>query len=176
MSSHSSNPGALDQFDTGPLSWVMEEIRASLTRASALGLSASGEESDARATSLRQAGALLHQARGALQIVDIAGAPQLIEAMEELLTRAAEAEAASGGESLAAVAAGCRALIEYLDELLAGVAPQALRLYPYFRDLQQARGIGRVHPSDLYFPDLTIRPRLATPAAAPPASRRPGCR
>ncbi|WP_228527110.1 hybrid sensor histidine kinase/response regulator [Noviherbaspirillum soli] len=170
MSSHSSNPGALDQFDTGPLSWVMEEIRASLTRASALGLSASGEESDARATSLRQAGALLHQARGALQIVDIAGAPQLIEAMEELLTRAADAEAASEGESLAAVAAGCRALIEYLDELLAGVAPQALRLYPYFRDLQQARGISRVHPSDLYFPDLTIRPRLATPAVAASAA------
>ena len=170
MSSHSSNPGALDQFDTGPLSWVMEEIRASLTRASALALSVGGQESDARATALRQAGTLLHQARGALQIVDIAGAPQVIEAMEALLTRAAEAEAASGGESLAAVAAGCHALVEYLDELLAGVAPQALRLYPYFRDLQQARGIGRVHPSDLYFPDLTIRPRLATPAAAASAA------
>lgn len=170
MSSHSSNPGALDQFDTGPLSWVMEEIRASLTHVSALALAASGQESDARATSLRQAGALLHQARGALQIVDIAGAPQVIEAMEALLTHAAEAEAALAGEGLAAVAAGCHALIEYLDELLAGVAPQALRLYPYFRDLQQARGISRVHPSDLYFPDLTIRPRLATPAVAASAA------
>ncbi|MFL6714956.1 MAG: hybrid sensor histidine kinase/response regulator, partial [Burkholderiaceae bacterium] len=170
MSSHSSNPGALDQFDTGPLSWVMEEIRASLTRASALALSASGQPSDARATSLRQAGMLLHQARGALQIVDIAGAPQLIEATEELLTRAAEAEAASESDGMATVAAGCHALIEYLDELLAGVPPQALRLYPYFRDLQQARGISRVHPSDLYFPDLTIRPRLATPAVPASAS------
>jgi chemosensory pili system protein ChpA (sensor histidine kinase/response regulator) len=170
MSSHSSNPGALDQFDTGPLSWVMEEIRASLTRASALALSASEQDSDARATSLRQAGALMHQARGALQIVDIAGAPQVIEAMEALLTPAAEIEAASADAGLAAVAAGCRALIEYLDELLAGIAPQALRLYPYFRDLQQARGINRVHPSDLYFPDLTIKPRLATPAVAASAA------
>lgn len=166
MSSHSSNPGALHQFDTGPLSWVMEEIRVSLTRASALVLSASGQESDVRAASLRQAGALLHQARGALHIVDIAGAPQVIEAMEAVLAQAAEADTASAGEGLAAVAAGCHALIEYLDELLAGVAPQALRLYPYFRDLQQARGIGRVHASDLFFPDLTIRPRLATPATA----------
>jgi chemosensory pili system protein ChpA (sensor histidine kinase/response regulator) len=163
MSSHSSNPGALDQFDTGPLSWVMEEILASLTRASALALSTNGQEADAQATLLRQAGALLHQTHGALQIVDIAGAPQVIESMEALLARAAEAGMSSGHESLEVVAAGCHALIEYLDELLAGLAPQALRLYPYFRDLQQARGIGRVHPSDLYFPDLTIRPRLATP-------------
>ena len=163
MSSHSSNPGALDQFDTGPLSWVMEEIRASLTRASTIALSATGQEVDAKATLLRQAGALLHQARGALQIVDIAGAPLLIEAMEELLARAAETGTACPHEVPGTVAAGCHALIEYLDELLAGAAPQALRLYPYFRDLQQARGINRVHPSDLYFPDLTIRPRLATP-------------
>jgi len=168
MSSHSSNPGALDQFDTGPLSWVMEEIRASLTHASALALSAKGQESDARASSLRQAGALLHQARGALQIIDIAGAPQVIEAMEELLAQFAEAGVATASDGLATVAASCHALIEYLDELLAGVPPQSLNLYPYFRDLQLARGISRVHPSDLYFPDLTIRPRLATPAV--PAS------
>ena len=105
-------------------------------------------------------------AHGALQVVDIAGASLLTAAIEDLLIRAAD-----GGEVPApapgfpeAVAAACGALTEYLDELLAGDAPQALKLYPYYRDLQQARGISRIHPTDLYSPDLSIRPRLAEPA------------
>ena len=171
MSSSPSNPAIADQFDTGPLSWVMEEIRNALARTSALTLSASGLDADAAADTLRQAAKVLHQAHGALQVVDIAGAPLLTEAIEDLLTRAADGELApETGQAEtpsypAAVAAACGALTEYLDELLAGAAPQALKLYPYYRDLQQARGISRIHPTDLYFPDLSIRPRLAEPTA-----------
>ncbi|MET0963445.1 MAG: Hpt domain-containing protein [Noviherbaspirillum sp.] len=165
MSSYPSTPAVPDRFDTGPLSWVMEEIRTALARASTLALSSSGLEAEAAAAALRQAGAVLHQAHGALQVVDIAGAPLLTEAIEDLLARAAEGALGADSRHLEAIAAACQALTEYLDELLAGAAPQALKLYPYYRDLQQARGIARVHPSDLFFPDLSIQPRLAAPAA-----------
>ncbi|RZL29735.1 MAG: hypothetical protein EOP35_25040, partial [Rubrivivax sp.] len=77
--------------------------------------------------------------------------------------RAADGSLALAPEGVDAIAAACGALTEYFDELLAGTAPQALKLYPYYRDLQQARGIGRIHPTDLYFPDLSIQPRLAAP-------------
>ena len=166
MSSYPSTPAIADQFDTGPLSWVMEEIRTALARTSALALSSAGLDADA----LRQAAKVLHQAHGALQVVDIAGAPLLTEAIEDLLTRAADralvAEAPEAPEApySAAIAAACGALTEYLDELLAGAAPQPLKLYPYYCDLQQARGVTRIHPTDLYFPDLSIQPRLAAPA------------
>ena len=162
MSSYPSAAMA-DQFDTGPLSWVMEEIRAALARTAALALSSAGLDADAASAALREGVKVLHQAHGALQVVDIAGAPLLTEAIEDLLTRAADAAPAPEPGYREAIAAACGALTEYLDELLAGASPQALKLYPYYRDLQQARAISRVHPSDLYFPDLSVRPRLAGP-------------
>jgi chemosensory pili system protein ChpA (sensor histidine kinase/response regulator) len=161
MSSYPSTSAVADQFDTGPLSWVMEEIRGALARTGALALSSSGPDADAGAEALRQAAKALHPAHGALQVVDIAGASLLTEAIEDLLARTADGAPAPQAGFQEAIAAACGALTEYLDELLAGAAPQPLKLYPYYRDLQQARGIGRFHPSDLYFPDLAIRPRLA---------------
>jgi chemosensory pili system protein ChpA (sensor histidine kinase/response regulator) len=145
----------------------MEEVRAALARTSMLALSMPGQSAEAGATVLRQAGVVLHQAHGDLQIVDVAGATLLIEAMEDLLARGANGTLTLEQQHLAAISAACQALTAYLDELLGGVAPQALRLYSYYRNLQQARGVARVHPSDLYFPDLSIRPRLpALPANA----------
>lgn len=170
MSSYPSTPAVADKFDTGPLSWVMEEIRTALARTSALALSSSGLDADAAADACRQAAKVLHQAHGALHVVDIAGAPLLTEAIEDLLTRAADGALAAGAVEApeahysAAIAAACGALTEYLDELLAGAVPQPLKLYPYYRELQQARGVTRIHPTDLYFPDLSIQPRLAAPA------------
>ena len=163
MSSYPSTPAVADQFDTGPLSWVMEEIRIALARTSALALSSSGLDAGATADALRQAAKVMHQAHGALHVVDIAGAPLLTEAIEDLLTRAADGALATEASYPDAIAAACGALTEYLDELLAGAAPQPLKLYPYYRDLQQARGVTRIHPTDLYFPDLSIQPRLASP-------------
>ena len=149
MSSYPSTTASADQFDTGPLSWVMEEIRTALARTSALALSSSDLDADAAADTLRQAAKVLHQAHGALHVVDIAGAPLLTEAIEDLLTRAADGALATEAPYPDAIAAACGALTEYLDELLAGAAPQPLKLYPYYRDLQQARGISRIHPTDL---------------------------
>ena len=166
MSSYPSTTAVADQFDTGPLSWVMEDIRTALARTGALVQSSASLDADAGTAALGQAAKILHQAHGVLQVLDIAGAPLLTEAIEDLLVRSADNAPAPGYAE--AIVAACGALTEYLDELLAGATPQALKLYPYYRDLQQTRGISRIHPTDLYFPDLSIQPRLAAPAV--PAS------
>jgi chemosensory pili system protein ChpA (sensor histidine kinase/response regulator) len=57
-----------------------------------------------------------------------------------------------------------QALVEYLEELLAGTPHQPVRLFPYYRSLLQVRGAERIHPADLFFPNLAIRPQL--PSAA----------
>ncbi len=47
-----------------------------------------------------------------------------------------------------------QALLEYLEELLAGLPHQPVRLFPYYRSLLQVRGAERIHPADLFFPNL----------------------
>ena len=83
------------------------------------------------------------------------------------------------------MAEGYQAVIEYLDELVAGAAPQPARLFPYYRALQEVLGAERIHPSDLLFVDLSVECRAAGARGAgrrpttPPAARvskSPCCR
>ena len=73
------------QLDTGPLSWVMVEIRESLARSRTALFEAGGREPEDQATQLQHAKSHLHQAHGALQIVDIDGVGKLTEVAEAAL-------------------------------------------------------------------------------------------
>ena len=66
--------GSRTRFDSGPLSWVIDEIRDALNQSRLAVQSAIGKDSESSTTLLNQAGAYLHQAHGALQIVDVDGA------------------------------------------------------------------------------------------------------
>ena len=156
--------GSRDTFDTGPLSWVMGEIRESLNRSKAALLDANGQASEEQSTTLRLAKSYLHQANGALQIVDVDGVAIITETVEELLDRVDAGQLKFSAELAGTVVAAYQALIEYLEELLAGMPHQPVRLFPYYRSLLEARGADRIHPSDLFFPNLAIRPQL--PGAA----------
>ncbi|MES2831413.1 MAG: Hpt domain-containing protein [Pseudomonadota bacterium] len=149
-------------FDREPLSWVIAEIRESLNRSSAalaVALNQPAQEEE-RNASLRQAKNHLHQAHGALQIVDVEGVALLTETVEDMLDRMASGQLALAPQVVSAIDHGYSALVEYLQELLAGEVPQPVRLFPYYRDLLQARGAERIHPADLFFPNLAIRPTL----------------
>ena len=74
--------GVRDNFDIGPLSWVMGEIREALNRSRTAIHDAVSQDEDAQSTSMRHAKSYLHQAHGALQIRGVAlpfGARQLLE-------------------------------------------------------------------------------------------------
>ncbi len=155
--------GVRDNFDTGPLSWVMGEIREALNRSKASVREAVTQEPDVQATSIRHAKSYLHQAHGALQIVDVDGVSIITETVEDLLERIEAGQLALGPDLALAVDNGYRALTEYLEELLSGAPHQPVRLFPYYRALLEVRGAERIHPADLFFPNLAVRPQF--PAA-----------
>ncbi|MGH8807260.1 MAG: Hpt domain-containing protein, partial [Noviherbaspirillum sp.] len=163
--------GARDNFDTGPLSWVMGEIREALNRSKAAIHEALTQDADAQTTSMRHAKSYLHQAHGALQIVDVDGVAIITETVEDLLERVDAGQLPLASDLVLSIGNAYQALLEYLDELLSGMPHQPVRLFPYYRVLLEARGAERIHPADLFFPNLAIRPRL--PAADAVATVKP---
>jgi chemosensory pili system protein ChpA (sensor histidine kinase/response regulator) len=158
--SSSAPQGSRENFDTGPLSWVIGEIREALTRSKVALGEALMQDAETRSTTLRHAKTYLHQAHGALQIVDVDGVAIITETVEDLFDRFESAQFELGDDSVHAIGHAYQALVEYLEELLAGLPHQPVRLFPYYRALLQVRGAERIHPADLFFPNLAIRPQL----------------
>ena len=156
--------GNKDNFDTGPLSWVIAEIGEALTRSKVALGEALTQDAETQSTTLRHAKTYLHQAHGALQMVDVDGVAIITETVEDLFDRFESGQLTLTADSVHAIAHAYQALLEYLEELLAGLPHQPVRLFPYYRSLLQVRGAERIHPADLFFPNLAIRPQL------PPAS------
>ena len=81
------SPQQSKPFDSEPLSWVMVEIREALSRSKTALFEAGGREREERATALQHARSHLHQAHGALVMVDVAGASLLTAGAEQALAR-----------------------------------------------------------------------------------------
>lgn len=164
MTTHSSAPphGVRDNFDAGSLSWVMGEIREALNRSKTAVYEAisEGPDPDAQSTKLRQAKSFLHQAHGALQIVDIDGVSIITETSEDVLDRIESGQIELTQQAAQVIESAYQALIEYLEELLSGMPHQPVRLFPYYKLLLELRSAERIHPADLFFPNLAIRPQL----------------
>ncbi|MBQ5950259.1 Hpt domain-containing protein [Massilia sp. ST3] len=147
-------------FDTGPLSWVIGEIRDALARSGNAVRDAAGRSPEAQPTLLLHAKTHLHQAHGALQMVDVEGVGAFTGAAEQLLDRLKDGQLPCTEDNARLLQDAYGALGEYLDELLAGAPQQPARLFPYFRDLQERLGVQRIHPSDLLMLDLSVLPDL----------------
>ncbi len=152
-------------FDTGPLSWVIGEIRDALTRAATSLRDAANRAPEAQPTLLLHAKSHLHQAHGALQMVDVEGVGVYTGAAEAVLDRFKDGQLPCTPESVQVVLDAFGALGEYLDELLAGAPQQPARLFPYYRDMVERQGEHKVHPADLLPLDLSVLPAVPAPAA-----------
>ncbi len=148
--------------DIGPLSWVKGEIDLALGRAhEALGRFTENPDD---ADQIRFARTHLHQAHGALSIVGLDGITQFSEAIEQLLL---EIESGQIPDSKIAAESAQHAIVasrHYLDELSGGMPNQPLRLFGAYREIQSRRGFEQVAASDLFFPDLSLRPPGRTEA------------
>ena len=153
-----------NQFDPGPLSWVMVEIREALGRSRTALFEAGGLEPEDQATALRHAKSHLHQAHGALLMVDVDGVVLMTQLAEEALERFKAGTLKCSLEHAQVVAALYQAVIEYLEELLGGAPFQPVRLFPFYRDVQALLGAQRIHPADLFFPDLSRWAAMPAPA------------
>ena len=145
---------AATEFDLGPLTWVKGEIDQALERADEA-LQQFQTTSDL--TQIKFCRTHVHQVHGALAIVGLDGLTQVSESLEALLLAIEESKTEAGQEQLAVIKSALSAIRQYLDDLMAGEPNQPLRLQPVYQALSAARGT-RVRASDLFFPDLAVRP------------------
>ncbi|CAN5355438.1 hypothetical protein BH10PSE17_BH10PSE17_34200 [soil metagenome] len=141
-------------IDIGPLSWVIEEVRASL--ANAVGAIKAFAANPNDTTQLRFARTHLHQAHGALQIVDLEGVPLITGEAERLLDQLEDGRPCDAA-TVALFERVFNGLMDYLDDLLGGSPHQPIRLFPHYRDLLVALKAERIHPADLLFPDMSAK-------------------
>ena len=151
---------AQEQFDTGPLSWVMAEVREAVTHAGKMLTQALTQDADSRSTSLLHAKSYLHQAHGALQIVDIDGVSMVTETIEDVIDRLQLEQLEMSAEHVEVILDAFHAVLRYLEDLLSGAAHQPVRLFPYYRALLELKGADRIHPADLFFPALSMREKI----------------
>ncbi|MDP2809386.1 MAG: Hpt domain-containing protein [Rhodocyclaceae bacterium] len=147
------------ELDIGPLTWVKGEIDLALERAAeALDrLGAEGGQEDGSAH-LKSARNHLHQAHGALSIIGLDGITRFSEAIEQLLTAVEEGKLPFSPQLGSAARQAIAAVRHYLDDLIDGQPDQPLKLLPAYRALVSARNQPEPPPSDLFFPDLSLRP------------------
>jgi len=151
--------------DIAPLAWVIDEIRVALTQALEGLKTFLGAKQDL--DTLRNASSQVHQAHGALQLLDLRGVALVTEAMEQLLRRWENEPRECGPSAVRSLETATAALIAYLEGLLSGRPNQPIRLFPYYREVLTLTQAPRVHPADLIFPDLTRRPAFHQIEARP---------
>ncbi len=144
------------ELDIGPLTWVKGEIDLALERA-VEALDRHGVES-ADSAHLQSARTHLHQAHGALSIVGLDGVTRFSEALEQLLEAVEDGEVTYGPRVASAARLGIATIRHFLDDLIVGQPNQPLRLLTAYQALAEARGLPRPTPSELFFPDLSLRP------------------
>jgi len=136
--------------DAAPLGWLVGEIRVS-TEAAAAGIRRF-LDGGADVEALREAREQIHQAAGAVRMLDLRGAARMLDSIERLIRHWESAPGDCNGEAVQKFDVALRALFAYLEGLRAGRVDQPIRLYPHYREIQQLASAARLHPADLLFP------------------------
>ncbi len=148
-------------FDLGPLSWVQNEIDQAIARGlESLAAFRANPGDDA---ALKHARTHVHQAAGAIQMVGLDAVVAYTDELERQLARLESLPREEAEGTSEAVDRACRKLRIFLDELVKGVAPVPLKLFPEYEAMQLARGAKAASPTELFYPDLSPRPPKIAP-------------
>jgi chemosensory pili system protein ChpA (sensor histidine kinase/response regulator) len=147
------------EFDLGSLTWVKGELDNALDAARGALTDWNGEDSNP----LKAAAAHLHQVYGALQIVDLQGVSQLANESERLLADMITHDHLRNAESCEIVLNAIGVLKGYLDELMTGAPLVELRLAPTLRSVMTRRGLEAPPPSEMFYPDTSVRVPRSSP-------------
>ncbi len=150
------------EFDLGSLTWVKGELDNALDAARHALADWNGEDSNP----LKAAAAHLHQVYGALQIVDLQGVSQVAGETDRLLSEMVAREELRNQDSIDIVLRAIAALTGYLDALMAGAPHIELRLAAILNELMTRRGAAAPAPSELFYPDTSVRAPRQTPELA----------
>lgn len=152
------------EFDKGSLIWVKSEIEETFTRAQeALQRYAAGADE----TTLRHAQTYLHQACGALTLVDLPGVARFCEEIEQAITGIQKG--AVDKDAVPKLARAIETARSFLDRLMAGMVNQPLLLLPVYREIAILNG-NTASGAELFFPQL----QLDLPPGLPQKTLPPG--
>jgi chemosensory pili system protein ChpA (sensor histidine kinase/response regulator) len=146
---------APESGDVEQLSWVLDEVHASLAEASGCARAFLANKDDA--ARLRSGRDLLHQVAGALQLLELKGGAALASAGEQLFARWDSQPGECLPGSVRSFDSAMSALRAWLEGRAAGATTPPLRLFPAYREVLELAHAERIHPADLLFPDLTRR-------------------
>ncbi|QNM96492.1 hybrid sensor histidine kinase/response regulator [Chitinimonas koreensis] len=138
------------EFDLGSLIWVKGEIDQALEKARQCLFKYKAQADTAE---LKFAQTHLHQVRGAVEMVGLAGAARFAEELEVAVGSIAGGEA--DPKLLGLVADAGDSLAQYLEALINGSPDLALKLLPAYRRVREARGEKHTSGADLFFPPLS---------------------
>jgi chemosensory pili system protein ChpA (sensor histidine kinase/response regulator) len=144
------------QVDPNTLGWVKAEIDETLNQARQA-LEGFAEDTSDK-TRLRFCITHLHQVVGTLMMVELDGAAMLAQETENLTEAIYNGEVENESSALESVTRGIIAIPDYLSRLQFGQPDIPLRLLPYINELRVARGEDPLPESDLFYPDLSVRP------------------
>ncbi|MEJ8847239.1 Hpt domain-containing protein [Variovorax rhizosphaerae] len=139
--------------DLGPLAWVLEEIQQSVDATSQSlrrFLRESHGAPDADIAPLRAARQQLHQAVGALQMVDQRAPALVLGAMEFAVQSFVQEPSHCGEAAVLKMERAGFAVVDFLNAMLAGRTVSSVALFPQYRDVLELVGNERVHPADLW--------------------------
>ncbi len=154
------------KVDTSTLGWVKSEIEEALKQAR-LELEAYAA-SPAETTRLRFCITHLHQVFGTLQMVELDGAAMIAREIEQLAQSLLEHRAPAVAANFDVLTRAILTLPDYLTRLEYGRPDVPLPLLPLVNEMRAARGAAPFAESELFRPDLAVRPPAA-PAPKPPA-------
>ena len=155
--------------DLGPLSWVLEELRKSFDT-SIKGLKRFVRESSvvqsdlgtADINQLRAAKLHLHQASGALRLLDLEETVVIVDAMEAAVNKFTQRPTLANEDAVSKLEYASFAVLEYLEALLAGKEASSVGLFAQYQDVKVLAGFDRSHPADLWIrkPFVWLNPSM----------------
>ena len=141
-----------EEFDSGPLSWVKDEINQALDTVM-VNVQAMVLNPDDLST-LRASQTHLYQVSGALDMVGLEGCKRFCAELEKLIAKFDKQQINPTAPLLADLEIAISALKNYLQDLINGMPDVPLRLYSVLKPLVIAQG-EVMEESELFFPDTT---------------------
>lgn len=141
-----------DNFDSGPLTWVKDQINQLLESVLANVNTVQANIHDMSPMRLSQTS--LYQASGALDMVGLEGCKRFSSELEKLAGKLEKKSVNATPEIIEEFAKAVKALQHYLQDLLNGSPDIPLRLYPVLKPIVDVQG-ELLEESELFFPDTT---------------------
>ena len=149
-----------ENFDSGPLSWVKDQINQLLESVLVNINSVQANMQDT--TPMRFSQTSLYQATGALDMVGLEGCKRFSSELEKLAGKLEKKTVSATPELIAVFEKAVKTLQSYLQDLLNGSPDIPLRLYPALNPIVTAQG-ETIDESELFFPDTSNSAPISVP-------------